>query len=85
MYTARIFDHPGTARAAFAAARAILEKQLREEPNNALTRTLLGRVKAALGEKQEAIAMLSILHRILSHGVNASVFTTYGIFAGSPP
>jgi hypothetical protein len=31
-YTARTFDRPETARAAFAAARAILEKQLRENP-----------------------------------------------------
>jgi cytochrome c-type biogenesis protein CcmH/NrfG len=38
-----------------AAARAILEKQLRENPDNALTWTFLGGVKAALGEKQEAI------------------------------
>ena len=54
-YTARIFDRHHMARAAFAAARAILEKQLREKPDNALNWTLLGRVKAALGEKQEAI------------------------------
>ena len=54
-YTARTFDRPETARAAFAAARAILEKQLREKPDNGLTWTLLGQVKAALGEKQEAI------------------------------
>ena len=54
-YTARIFDRPETARSAFTAARAILEKQLREKPDNALTWTFLGRVKAALGEKQEAI------------------------------
>jgi len=54
-YTARIFDRPETARAAFAAARANLEKQLREEPDNGLTWTFLGQVKAALGEKQEAI------------------------------
>ena len=54
-YTARIFDRPETARAAFAAARAILEKQLRENPDNALTWSFLGQVKAALGEKQEAI------------------------------
>ena len=39
-YTARTFDRPETARAAFAAARAILEKQLREEPDNPLAWTL---------------------------------------------
>jgi serine/threonine protein kinase/Tfp pilus assembly protein PilF len=54
-YTARIFERPETARVAFAAARAILEKQLRENPDNALTWSYLGLVKAALGEKQEAI------------------------------
>jgi len=54
-YTARIFNRSETARAAFAASRAILEKQLREKPDNGLTWTLLGQVKAALGEKQEAI------------------------------
>jgi len=54
-YTARIFDRPETARSALTAARAILEKQLREKPDNALTWTFLGEVKAALGEKQEAI------------------------------
>ena len=54
-YTARIFDRPETARSAFTAARAILEKQLREKPDNALTWTFLGQAKAALGEKQEAI------------------------------
>jgi tetratricopeptide (TPR) repeat protein len=54
-YTARTFDRPETARAAFAAARANLEKQLREKPDNGLAWTLLGLVKAALGEKEEAI------------------------------
>ena len=54
-YTARIFDRPEKARAAFAATRAILEKQLRENPDNALSWSFLGQVKAALGEKQEAI------------------------------
>ncbi len=54
-YTARTFDRPETARAAFAAAHAILGKQLREEPDNPLAWSYLGLVKAALGEKQEAI------------------------------
>jgi len=54
-YTARTFDRPETARAAFAAARVNLEKQLREKPDNGLTWSLLGLVKAALGEKREAI------------------------------
>ncbi len=46
---------PETARSAFATARAIVEKQLRDNPDNGLTWALLGEVKAALGEKQEAI------------------------------
>jgi serine/threonine-protein kinase len=54
-YTARIFDRPETARIAFAATQTILEKQLRERPDNGLTWAFLGRVRAALGEKQEAI------------------------------
>jgi len=54
-YTARVFDRPETARAAFAAARAILEQQVREKPDNALSWTFLGEVRAALGEKQGAI------------------------------
>jgi tetratricopeptide (TPR) repeat protein len=55
-YTARTFNRPETARAAFTATRAIVEKQLRDNPDNGLTWSLLGAVKAALGEKQEAIA-----------------------------
>jgi serine/threonine protein kinase/Tfp pilus assembly protein PilF len=54
-YTSRIFNRPGTARTAFVAAREILEKHLREQPDHALSWSLLGRVKAMLGEKQEAI------------------------------
>jgi tetratricopeptide (TPR) repeat protein len=54
-YTARTFDRPETAHAAFAAARANLERQLREKPDNGLTWSLLGLVNAGLGEKQEAI------------------------------
>jgi tetratricopeptide (TPR) repeat protein len=54
-YAARLFDRPDNARADFLAARAILEKHLREQPDDALSWSLLGRVKAMLGEKQEAI------------------------------
>jgi serine/threonine protein kinase/Tfp pilus assembly protein PilF len=54
-YAARLFDHPDDAQAGFLAARAILEKHLREQPDDALTWDLLGRIKAALGEKEEAI------------------------------
>ena len=53
--TARTFNRPKTARAAFTATRAIFEKQLRDNPDNGLTWSFLGEVKAALGEKQEAI------------------------------
>jgi len=54
--TARTFNRPEAARAAFTATRAIVEKQLRDNPDNGLTWALLGEVKAAPGEKQEAIA-----------------------------
>jgi len=39
---------------AFAAARAILEKLVRDQPDNASAWSLLGRVQAALGQKEEA-------------------------------
>ena len=55
-YAARTFNRPEMARAAFIATRAMVEKQLRDNPDNGLTWALLGEVKAALGEKQEAIA-----------------------------
>ncbi len=54
-YTAQIFDRPEAARASFLATRTILEAQLRDDSNNALTWSLLGRVKAALGDKEGAI------------------------------
>ncbi|MEP7072504.1 MAG: tetratricopeptide repeat protein, partial [Verrucomicrobiota bacterium] len=54
-YTARIFDRHETAVAAFTAARAILEKHLSEQPDDAKGWSLLGKTKAALGEKEEAI------------------------------
>lgn len=55
-YTAWVFNRPEAGRAALTAARAILEKQLGEQPDNGLNWALLGRVNAALGEKQDAIA-----------------------------
>ena len=54
-YAARAFNRPETARAAFVAARGILEKRLREQPDDAMSWSLLGSVKAMLGEKEEAI------------------------------
>src|SRR5262249_3384960 len=54
-YTARTFNQPETARAAFVATRAILEKRLREQPDDALSWSLLGKAEAMLGEKEKAI------------------------------
>ncbi len=54
-FTARVFNRPETAHAALMAARVILEKQLEETPESGLTWSLLGQVKAALGEKEGAI------------------------------
>ncbi len=54
-FTARVFNRPETAHAALMAARVILEKQLEEKPESGLTWSLLGQVKAALGEKEGAI------------------------------
>ncbi len=55
-YLARVFNHPEAARTAFLAAKAILEKQVRERPESGLSWSMLGVTKAALGEKEEAIA-----------------------------
>ncbi len=52
---ARTFGDAEGARTAFTAARAILAKQLREQPEYAAAWSLLGRVDAALGHKEEAI------------------------------
>src|SRR5262249_16002877 len=55
-YTARLFNRPEAARAAFVATCAILEKHLRESPEDGLSWSMLGRAKAMLGEKEQAIA-----------------------------
>lgn len=55
-YAAHIFNQPEQTRVAFTAAGAILAKDVREQPDHALSWSFLGRVKAMLGDKQEAIA-----------------------------
>ncbi|MBA3963568.1 MAG: protein kinase [Chthoniobacterales bacterium] len=52
---ARAFNRPEVAHTAFVAARARLEKRLREQPDDAMSWGLLGKVKAMLGERQGAI------------------------------
>jgi serine/threonine protein kinase len=52
---ARAFNRPKTAHTAFVAARGILEKHLRERPDDAMSWGLLGSVNAMLGERGEAI------------------------------
>ncbi len=54
-HVARAFNRPEEARAAFEATHAILEKLLSEQPDNASAWSLLGRVEAALGRKEEAV------------------------------
>lgn len=54
-YAARTFNDPAKARPGFMAARAILEKTLQEQPDYAAAWSLLGRVDAALGRKEEAM------------------------------
>ncbi len=54
-YTDWVFNRPEMARSAFIAAAAILEKHLRDTPDDALGWSLLGKVRAALGQKQAAI------------------------------
>ena len=55
-FTARAFNRPETAHAAFAAARGTLEEHLREQPDDAMSWSQLGVVTAMLGEKEQAIA-----------------------------
>lgn len=54
-YVARTFNRPEIARTAFTTTRAVLEKLVLEQPDNASAWSLLGRVEAALGRKEEAI------------------------------
>jgi serine/threonine protein kinase/Tfp pilus assembly protein PilF len=55
-YAARMFGETEIARTAFMAARPKLEKIVQEQPDYAAAWSLLGRVDAALGRKEEAIA-----------------------------
>jgi TolB-like protein/DNA-binding winged helix-turn-helix (wHTH) protein/Flp pilus assembly protein TadD len=54
-YAARTFNRPETARTAFAATRAVLEKLVDDQPDHASAWSLLGQVEASLGRKEEAI------------------------------
>ena len=50
-YTARTFNRPETARAAFTATRAIVEKQLRDNPDNAIDLGFARRSKSSARRK----------------------------------
>jgi Flp pilus assembly protein TadD len=52
---ARAFNDDTVARASFTAARAIAEKTVRDQPDNAPGWSLLGQIDAALGCKEEAV------------------------------
>ncbi|HZJ38711.1 MAG TPA: hypothetical protein VFD18_06025, partial [Chthoniobacterales bacterium] len=52
---ARTFNRSDAARAAFQATRTVLERLVSQEPDHALAWSILGRVDAALGRKEEAI------------------------------
>src|SRR5207248_389916 len=54
-YAAYIFDDKQAMRTAFAKARTTLAKQVKEQPDYAGAWSLLGRIDAALGHKEEAI------------------------------
>jgi len=50
-----MFDDKQTMRTAFTTARTVLEKLVQDQPDYAPAWSLLGRVDAALGRKEEAI------------------------------
>ena len=52
---ARTFDDAPLAQSSFGAARTILEKLVREQPDYAQAWSLLGQIDAALGRKEEAV------------------------------
>jgi tetratricopeptide (TPR) repeat protein len=52
---ARTFNDPVGARASFSAARAIEEKLVRNQPDYPQAWSLLGRIDAALGQKEDAL------------------------------
>jgi len=52
---ARTFNRTETARAAFETTRTVLESLVSQEPDHALAWSILGRVQAALGRREEAI------------------------------
>ncbi|MEY2538105.1 MAG: hypothetical protein QOG67_1845 [Verrucomicrobiota bacterium] len=52
---ARVFNDAATARTAFTTSRAIVEKLVREQPDYAPAWSLLGRIDAALGRKEDAV------------------------------
>jgi len=54
-FAARVFKDQATARSAFTAARAIVEKIVRDQPDYAPPWALLGRIDAALGRKEDAL------------------------------
>ena len=54
-YAARLFHDPEKARTAFFAARAKVENTVREQPDNAIAWSMLGRIDSALGQKDEAV------------------------------
>ena len=53
--TAKFSNQPEAARTAFSGARSILEETLHDQPDYAFAWSLLGRVEAALGNKEKAI------------------------------
>jgi TolB-like protein/Tfp pilus assembly protein PilF len=55
-YAARTFGDLEAARTAFTTARAIVEKTVREQPDYAEALSLLARIDARLGRKEEAIS-----------------------------
>ena len=54
-FAAQTFNDPETARAAYTAARVLLGKTIRDQPDVAPAWGLIGRVDAALGRKAEAV------------------------------
>ncbi|MDQ6912358.1 MAG: FlgO family outer membrane protein [Verrucomicrobiota bacterium] len=73
---ARTFNNPAAARVHFTAAREIVEKIVRDQPDYAAVWSLLGRIDADLGRKEEALREGRRACELLPPSKDAAVGTT---------